>query len=98
MLATFFVMLMISSLYLIHHQHPESVTNISNLSPTHLVCNIRHQYRFNRLCMVKQVCTGLKADLGIETNINIQHGQIGSHNSLNVEMSHYSDFKIKMLL
>ena len=31
----------------IGHQHPESVTNISNLSPTHLVSNIRHQHRCN---------------------------------------------------
>ena len=38
------------------------------------------------------------ADLGIKTNINIQHGQIGSHNSLNVKSSHYGDFQIKMLL
>ena len=29
------------------HQHPESVTNILNLSPTHLVSNIRHQHRCN---------------------------------------------------
>ena len=27
------------------HQHPESATNISNLSPTHLVTNICHQHR-----------------------------------------------------
>ena len=38
MLATFFVMLMI----------PKSVTDITNLSPTHLVSNIRHQHRCNR--------------------------------------------------
>ena len=30
------------------HQHPNSVTNISNLSLTHFVINIRHQYRFNQ--------------------------------------------------
>ena len=33
----------------IGHQHPESVTNISNLSPTHLVSNIRLQHRCNHL-------------------------------------------------
>ena len=43
MLATFFVMSMIFSMYWIGHQHPKSVTNmmmignISSLSPTHLV-------------------------------------------------------------
>jgi len=31
---------------IIGHQHPESVTNVSNLS-THLVSNIRHQHRCN---------------------------------------------------
>jgi len=31
----------------IGHQYPESVTNIWNLSPTHLVSNIRHQHRCN---------------------------------------------------
>ena len=30
------------------HQHPELVTNILNLSPTHLVSNIRHQHRCNQ--------------------------------------------------
>ena len=40
MLMTFFVMLVIFSIYYIGHQHLESVTNISNLSPTHLVSNI----------------------------------------------------------
>ena len=45
MLAIFFVMLMIFSIV---HQHPESVNNISNLSPTHSVSNIRHQHRCNR--------------------------------------------------
>ena len=49
MLTTFFVMLVVFSMYWIGPQHPESVTNISNLSPTHLVSNIRHQYRCNRL-------------------------------------------------
>ena len=34
-------------MYLIGRQHPESVTNISNLSLTHLVSNIRHQHRCN---------------------------------------------------
>ena len=43
----FFVMLLIFSMYLIGHQHPESVTTISKLSPTHLVSNIRHQHRCN---------------------------------------------------
>ena len=47
MLVTFFVMLVIFAMYKIGHQHPESVTNISNLSPTHLVSNIRHQHRCN---------------------------------------------------
>ena len=42
MLVTFFVVLVIFSMYQIGHQHPASVTNISNLSPTHLVSNIRH--------------------------------------------------------
>ena len=45
MLLIFFVMLVILSMYLIGHQHPESVTNISNLSPTHLASNFRHQHR-----------------------------------------------------
>ena len=35
------------SMYYIGHQHPESVTNISNLSPTHLVINIRHRHKCN---------------------------------------------------
>ena len=48
MLVTFFVMLMIFWMYLIGHQYLESVINISNLSPTHLVCNIRHQHRCYR--------------------------------------------------
>ena len=30
------------------HQHPESVTNILNLSRTHMDSNIRHQHRRNR--------------------------------------------------
>ena len=47
MLATFFVILVIFPMYLIGHKHPESVTNISKLSPTHLVSNIRHQHRCN---------------------------------------------------
>ena len=47
MLATFFVMLVIFSMYKIGRQLPESVTNITNLSPTHLVSNIRHQHRCN---------------------------------------------------
>ena len=47
MLVTFFVMLVIFSMYKMGPQHPESVTNISNLSPTHLVSNIRHQHRCN---------------------------------------------------
>ena len=42
MLATFFIMLVIFSMYLIGHQHPEPITDILNLSPTHLVSNIRH--------------------------------------------------------
>ena len=69
------------------HQHIWSLTSVTNIDVT-----------VSRSCMVKQVCTGLKADLGIKTNINIQHGQIGSHNSLNVKVSHYSHFEIKMLL
>ena len=36
------------SLWLWFLQYIKSVTNISNLSPTHLVSNIRHQHRFNR--------------------------------------------------
>ena len=47
MLATFFVMLVIFSMYQIRHQHSESITNIWNLSPTHLVSKIRHQHRCN---------------------------------------------------
>ena len=35
------------SMYYIGHQHPESVTNISKLSSTHLVSKIRHQHRWN---------------------------------------------------
>ena len=50
--ADFFVMLVIFSIYEIGHQHPESVTNISNLLPTHLVSNIRHQHRCNPLGLV----------------------------------------------
>jgi len=38
------VMLVIFAMYSIGHQDLESVTNISNLSPTHLVSNIHHQY------------------------------------------------------
>ena len=48
MLSTFFVMLVIFSMYKIGNQYLESVTNISNLSPTHLVSKIRHQHRCNR--------------------------------------------------
>ena len=55
MLVTFFVMLVIFPMYQIGHQHPESVTNISNLSPTHLVSNIRHQHRCNRLIDIFKV-------------------------------------------
>ena len=47
MLATFFVMLVIFSMYKIGHQHFESVTNILNWSPTHLVSKIRHQHQCN---------------------------------------------------
>ena len=32
----------------------KSVTNISNLSPTHLVSNIRHQHRCNRFLWLNQ--------------------------------------------
>jgi len=35
-------------LNVLNRQHPESVTNISNLSPTHFVSNIRHQHRYNQ--------------------------------------------------
>lgn len=38
--------------------------------------------------------TVIKADLRIKTNINVKHGQIGSHNSLNGKVSHYSDFEM----
>ena len=44
----FFGMLVIFPMYQIRHQHPDWVTNISNLSPTHLVTDIRHQYRCNQ--------------------------------------------------
>jgi len=47
MLATFSVTLVAFSMFKIGHQHPESVTNISNLSPTHLATKIRHQHRCN---------------------------------------------------
>ena len=40
-------MLVTFPMYYIGHQHPESVTNISNLSPTHLVINIRHRHKCN---------------------------------------------------
>ena len=43
----FFAMLVIFAMYLIGHQHSETVTNISKLSPTQLVWNIRHQHRCN---------------------------------------------------
>ena len=36
------------SLYQIGRQHPESVTNIWKLSPTHFVSKIRHQHWCNR--------------------------------------------------
>ena len=52
MLATFFVMLVIFSMYYGHH-HPESVINISNLSPTDLVSNNRHQHRCNLLSLLR---------------------------------------------
>ena len=52
MLATFVVMLVIFPMYLIGHQHPESVTNRSNLSPTYLVYNIRHQHQFYPRCLL----------------------------------------------
>ena len=45
MLPRFFVVLVSFSMYLIGHQHPKSVTHISNLSLTHLVSNNRHQHR-----------------------------------------------------
>ena len=48
MLATFFVVFNRSLTCWIGHQHPESITNISNLSPTHLVSNIRHKHRCYR--------------------------------------------------
>ena len=47
MLATFFVMLVIFTIYQIGHQHPESVTDILNWSPTHLVSSVRHQHQCN---------------------------------------------------
>ena len=53
MLVAIFVMLVIFPMYQIGHQHSESVTNISNLSSTHLVSNIRHQHRCNRHIVVK---------------------------------------------
>jgi len=43
------IMLVIFTIYLIGHKHPESVTNISNLSPTNLVSNISHQHPCNPL-------------------------------------------------
>ena len=49
MLATFFVILVIFPMYKIGHQHPESVTKISNLSPTHSVSKIRPQYQYNQV-------------------------------------------------
>ena len=39
MLATFFVMLVIFSIYQIGHQHPKSVTNILNRSQTSHTCH-----------------------------------------------------------
>ena len=67
MLATFFVMLMI--LYWICYQHPKSITNISNLSPTHLVYNIRHQHRCYRITMCRAGSFLIKLLLGISIKI-----------------------------
>ena len=39
-------MLVIFSMYQIGHQHPGLVINISNLSSTHLISNIRHEQQF----------------------------------------------------
>ena len=47
MLVTFFVRLVIFSMYKIGHHYRESVTNHSNLPPTHLVLNLCHQHRCN---------------------------------------------------
>ena len=44
----------------IGHQHPESVTNISNLSPTHLVSNIRYQHRCNFYVTTKNHIKSMK--------------------------------------
>ena len=44
----------------------KSVTNISNLSPTHLVTNIRHQHRCNRLMIIQKVAM---ANLGISLEV-----------------------------
>ena len=44
MLATFFVIFVIFSMYLIGHQNPESVTNVTNLSPTHWSLSVTNIY------------------------------------------------------
>ena len=46
MLATFFVMLVVFLMYLIVHKHPESVTNISNMSPHIWSPTIIHKINF----------------------------------------------------
>ena len=38
-------------------EYIKSVTNISNLSPTYLVSNIRHQNRCNRILIVDNACS-----------------------------------------
>ena len=52
-------------MYLIGHQHPESVTNISNLSRTHLVSNIRQQHRRRlNLHVGDKICLGQIQNFG----------------------------------
>ena len=78
MLATFFRYLG-NFLNEIGHQHPESVTNISNLSPTHLVSNIRHQHRCSRIELIRDSrtdnCKGL-ADRNRTATIIQDHFQL----------------------
>ena len=48
-----------------NHHHPESVTYISNLSPTHLVSNIRHQHRRRlNLHVGDKICWGQLQNIG----------------------------------
>ena len=86
MLVTFFVILVIFPVY----QHPESVTNISNLSPTHLVSNIRHQHRCNRSNCISFSCPP-NSLFGIGRPCNKKNSE--NHNWSDVEDSFFGQDK-----